>query len=44
MDQPLDQVEAELDPRKRNQIFHQIQAIYAEDLPALPLIFVPTVL
>ncbi|USH01212.1 peptide ABC transporter substrate-binding protein [Grimontia kaedaensis] len=39
MDELLNKVEKELDTEKRNQIFHEIQKIYAEDLPALPLYF-----
>ncbi|WP_028024124.1 peptide ABC transporter substrate-binding protein [Enterovibrio calviensis] len=39
MDELLNKVEAELDTEKRKKIFHDIQNIYAEDLPALPLYF-----
>ncbi|KKD61666.1 peptide ABC transporter [Grimontia sp. AD028] len=39
MDALLEKVEAELDDKKRESIFRDIQNIYAEDLPALPLYF-----
>ncbi|WP_163392291.1 peptide ABC transporter substrate-binding protein [Enterovibrio norvegicus] len=39
MDALLERVEAELDDEKRKAIFFEIQKIYAEDLPALPLYF-----
>ncbi len=46
MDRLLDAIEGELDKEKRRVLWHQLQALYAEDLPALPLTFhaVPFVL
>ena len=37
MDRALDAAERELDPAKRRAIFAEIQRLYAEDLPVLPL-------
>ncbi|HEX5794451.1 MAG TPA: peptide ABC transporter substrate-binding protein [Geminicoccaceae bacterium] len=39
MDQLIDAIEVELDPDKREALWHRLQRIYAEDLPALPLYF-----
>jgi peptide/nickel transport system substrate-binding protein len=39
MDGLIDAVEVELDKTKRKAIWHDIQALYAADLPALPLFF-----
>jgi peptide/nickel transport system substrate-binding protein len=39
MDVLLDQLERELDRDQRRDLWHRLQAIYAEDLPALPLFF-----
>ena len=39
MDQLLDDIEIELDREKRRVMWHRIQEIYAEELPALPLYF-----
>ena len=39
MDKALDAVERELDPDKRRTLFAEIQRLYAEDLPVLPLYF-----
>jgi len=39
MDKALDGVERELDPDKRRALFAEIQRLYAEDLPVLPLYF-----
>jgi peptide/nickel transport system substrate-binding protein len=39
MDQLIDAIELELDRGKREQMWHRLQKIYAEDLPALPLYF-----
>jgi peptide/nickel transport system substrate-binding protein len=46
MDRLLDAIEGELDKERRRTLWHQLQALYAEDLPALPLTFhaVPFVL
>lgn len=46
MDRLLDAIEGELDKEKRRALWYQLQALYAEDLPALPLTFhaVPFVL
>lgn len=35
----LEVIETELDPDKRKKLWHQLQEIYATDLPALPLYF-----
>ena len=37
MDQLLDGIEVELDREKRRAVWHEVQQIYADDLPALPL-------
>jgi len=39
MDDLMDCIELELDRGKREQMWHKLQAIYAEDLPDLPLYF-----
>ncbi len=39
MDQLIDAIEVELDREKRRAMWHRLQEIYAEDLPALPLYF-----
>jgi peptide/nickel transport system substrate-binding protein len=39
MDKALDAAERELDPDKRRTLFTEIQRLYAEDLPVLPLYF-----
>jgi len=39
MDRALDQAERELDEGKRRRLFAEIQRLYAEDLPVLPLFF-----
>jgi len=39
MDKALDAAERELDPDKRRTLFAEIQRLYAEDLPVLPLYF-----
>lgn len=39
MDRLIDEIELELDRGKRKEMWHRIQEIYAEDLPALPLYF-----
>ncbi len=39
MDRLIERTETELDPEQRVALWHRIQAIYAEDLPALPLYF-----
>lgn len=39
MDQLIDAIEVELDRPKRVQLWHELQKLYAEDLPALPLFF-----
>ena len=39
MDRLIDAIEIELDREKREQMWHRLQEIYAEDLPALPLYF-----
>lgn len=39
MDRLLDEIELELDRDKRKGLWQRIQALYAEDLPALPLYF-----
>lgn len=46
MDSLLDAIEGELDKDKRRALWYKLQALYAEDLPALPLTFhaVPFVL
>jgi peptide/nickel transport system substrate-binding protein len=39
MDELIDAIEIELDAGKREAMWHRLQEIYAEDLPALPLYF-----
>ncbi len=39
MDALLNAIEVELDKNKRGALWRQLQALYAEDLPALPLTF-----
>ena len=39
MDELLDAIEVELDREKRAGLWHELQRIYAEELPALPLFF-----
>lgn len=39
MNDLIDCIEVELDKAKREQMWHQLQSIYAEDLPDLPLYF-----
>lgn len=39
MDTLIDAIEVELDRDKRRALWHELQALYAEDLPALPLYF-----
>jgi peptide/nickel transport system substrate-binding protein len=39
MDQLLEAIEVELDREKRAKMWHRLQEIYAEELPALPLYF-----
>lgn len=39
MDELLDAIEVELDREKRAGLWHELQRLYAEDLPALPLFF-----
>ncbi len=39
MDQLIDAIEVELDRDKRQILWSRLQALYAEDLPALPLFF-----
>jgi len=39
MDELLDALELELDPDKRNAMWSELQQMYAEDLPAMPLYF-----
>ena len=39
MDHLLDAIEGELDKEKRKSLWYRLQALYAEDLPALPLTF-----
>jgi peptide/nickel transport system substrate-binding protein len=38
-DQLIDRIERELDREKRRALWHRLQALYAEELPALPLFF-----
>jgi peptide/nickel transport system substrate-binding protein len=38
-DKLIDQIERELDREKRRALWHRLQALYAEELPALPLFF-----
>jgi peptide/nickel transport system substrate-binding protein len=37
VDQLIDRIELELDPKARHALWKRLQAIYAEELPALPL-------
>lgn len=39
MDALIDALDGELDPQKRTALWHQLQELYADDLPALPLFF-----
>jgi peptide/nickel transport system substrate-binding protein len=39
MDTLLDAIERELDREKRRALWHRLQVLYAEELPALPLFF-----
>jgi ABC-type dipeptide transport system, periplasmic component len=39
MDQVIDAIEVELERPKRVALWHELQKIYADDLPALPLFF-----
>ncbi|HSA79399.1 MAG TPA: peptide ABC transporter substrate-binding protein, partial [Geminicoccaceae bacterium] len=39
MDELIDAIEIELDPAKREAMWHRLQEIYAADLPVLPLYF-----
>ena len=39
MDALIDQIELELDRDRRKALWHRLQAIYGEELPALPLYF-----
>ena len=39
MDELLDSIEVELDRGRRERLWHELQQIYAEELPALPLFF-----
>jgi peptide/nickel transport system substrate-binding protein len=39
MDALIDQAERELDPAKQKALWAEMQAIYAKELPALPLFF-----
>lgn len=39
MDELLDALELELDPDRRNAMWSELQQMYAEDLPAMPLYF-----
>lgn len=39
MDQLIDAIEVELDRGKREELWHKLQRLYAEQLPALPLYF-----
>jgi peptide/nickel transport system substrate-binding protein len=38
-DRLIDALEAELDPAKRRDVWHRLQALYAAALPAIPLYF-----
>ena len=38
-DKLIDQIERELDREKRRALWHRLQVLYAEELPALPLFF-----
>ena len=37
MDSLIDRIELELDREARKALWHRLQALYAEDLPAIPL-------
>src|SRR5262249_26041718 len=39
MDELIDLSERELDPKKRKELWAEMQAIYARELPVLPLFF-----
>ena len=39
MDELLDAIEVELDREKRAGLWHELQRLYADELPALPLFF-----
>ncbi|MGI9451034.1 MAG: ABC transporter substrate-binding protein, partial [Geminicoccaceae bacterium] len=39
VDQLIDDIELELDREKREKMWHELQTIYAEDLPVIPLYF-----
>lgn len=39
MDTLIDAIEVELDRQKRKELWHRLQTLYADDLPALPLFF-----
>ena len=39
MDDVIDTIEIELDPKKRSPLWAELQRLYATDLPALPLFF-----
>ncbi|MEX0814327.1 MAG: peptide ABC transporter substrate-binding protein [Dongiaceae bacterium] len=39
MDELLDKIEVELDRAEREKLWHRLQRLYAEELPALPLYF-----
>ncbi|MEX2009266.1 MAG: peptide ABC transporter substrate-binding protein [Dongiaceae bacterium] len=39
MDELLDKIEIELDRAEREKLWHRLQRLYAEELPALPLYF-----
>jgi peptide/nickel transport system substrate-binding protein len=39
MDKLIEQIEVELDREKRRALWHKLQHLYAEELPALPLFF-----
>ena len=39
VDALLDKIERELDPEAREAMWHELQGIYAEELPAIPLYF-----
>ena len=39
MDRLIDDIELELDREKREKMWHELQTIYAEDLPVIPLYF-----
>lgn len=39
VDQLLDMIDVELDKKKRRELWHRLQQIYAEELPVIPLYF-----